>query len=401
MRTPGGTPAADQKPAAPPKPAPPPPKPPYVVAWTESLGTNGPFTLTLTPTGLVVATEDAPLQAYSLDDGHALWTAATGSDIAPLTLDDLVIGLSGQRLHAVDEATGAARWSVTLSGNSLGPAAIGRTIAIASGTVLGAYRPGDGSSLWQVNLGATATARIAVSDAMIVVALSDRSVAAFEVQTGRALWRVPLEIVPSVLAISAPRVYFGTADGYVCALKAGDGRLDWCFSVKVPPVGPPAIDAKSLYFAFLDGGLRVFAKGNGARRQNLPLNARPQAGPQVTGTDVVIPVVTAEFVLLDTTKQMTAKRVAAPAAKDGASLLASAARPDGAWLAMVTVSPAGTALVCLKKTPPATTPAAAPAAADGAAQAPTGPPGGPPADGAAAAPAHAPRVPPPAESSPR
>src|SRR5262245_32983195 len=214
--------------------------PPYAVAWTSPIDTDDPLTLVLTSSSLIVSGPNTPMRAHAVDDGHVKWTAATGSDDRPVVEDGLIFSVTGGRLTAIDEASGALRWSVVLEGNTLGPATQPGVLLIASGTSLFAYRTTDGSGLWSQDVGVART-RPAVSGKLAVIGLADGTFAGIDLQSGQRLWREPADIAPTSLVAAGDHFYVGTEERSVCAFKQLNGRLAWCFPVRVPSVGEPVV----------------------------------------------------------------------------------------------------------------------------------------------------------------
>jgi len=343
-RAPGATPPSTQK------EAPPPPPPPYEVAWSASINANAPVTIALNASSVIVAGSDSPIQAYDLEDGKVRWTSPSGSDVTPAVAEGFVVGVAGSRLTALSDATGELRWSQPLGVESRRPVIQNGRVLITTGTELHAYRLADGARLWAVSLGVRPITDVAASDAAAVIALEDKTIAAYELGAGRLVWRTPIEITPMGLVLTADRIYFGTPDNLACSFRMANGQYDWCFDVRVRPVGEPLVHDRFVYFAFLDSTLRVFNRGSGARLQSVTLNARPAGGPKLAGDHIAIPIVTADFNLVKMPDHTANVRVSGPASPESPpTLQTSAAAPDGSILAMVTVSTARTALVCLKK----------------------------------------------------
>lgn len=317
---------------------------------------NGVLSLLLTSSALIVTGVDAQTRAHALDDGRVLWTSPTGGDTEPVLSGTSLILAAGSELTALDLATGERRWSVTLAGTTLGASIGADRVYVAAGPTLAAYRTTDGSQIWTATTGALSVAAAAASDTIVAVALDDRTLAAFDPASGRALWRVTLPVTPTLIVANTDRVYFGTKENFACAYHAATGQRDWCYPVRVTPVGRAALDAEHVYWAFLDNTVRVFDRRNGARRQSVALNARPLDGPQLGGTQLIVPLVTGEFVFFTPGDTFTPTRFDDPAAKVAPPLMqASAVAPDGSSLAMLTVSPTGRSLVMFASTaPPAT-----------------------------------------------
>lgn len=366
---------------------PPPPKPaPYTVAWTKPVDVGGALSLLLTSSSLIVTGVDAETRAFALDDGRVLWTTPAGSDIDPVLSGSTLLLAAGTELSALDLVSGERRWSVPLGGETLGIATQTDVAFVAAGNKLSAYRVSDGASIWTSALAAAPRTAVAVSEAAVVVGMTDGTLAAFVPNTGQPLWRVPLTVTPTAIAVSTDRVYFGTAEHFACAVRLTNGRPDWCYRARVMSIGPPAVDAVHVYWAFVDNTVRVFDRRNGARRQSVALNARPLDGPRLAASQLtpqlpqlVVPLVIGEFVFFTPGNAFTPTRFHDPESSTVPPLLqGSAIATDGSTLAMLTVSPSGRALIMFTRSP-----AAEPAPA---AQAPTTKSGGRPASAPATSP---------------
>ncbi len=221
------------------------------------------------------------------------------------------------------------------------PVVVGDTVLLATGTTLTSRRVADGAPLWAANLGANAIAPPAAGEALVVVALDDRTLAAFDRTTGTPVWREPTDLTALSMTVLGDRVYASVAEGLACAYKLEHGRQDWCFPVRVRPIGAPVGDARQVYFAFLDNMVHVFDRRSGRRYFTPSLDALPAAGPTLTSDYLVVPVVTGEFVLLALRDRFLPSRVSTPRALELPSTRAAAVAGDGSALAMVIASAGG------------------------------------------------------------
>jgi outer membrane protein assembly factor BamB len=214
-------------------------------------------------------------------------------------------------------------------------------VLLTTGTTLTARRAHDGTALWAANLDARAIAAPTVGETLVIVALDDRTLASFDRATGKPVWREATDVTVLAMTALGDRVYLSAAEGLACAHKLEHGRRDWCFPVRVRPVGAPVGDARQVYFAFLDNMVHVFDRRSGRRYFTPSLDALPAAGPTLTSDYLIVPVVTGEFVLLALRDGLQSARVSTPRALELPSTRAAAVASDGSALAMVITSAGG------------------------------------------------------------
>jgi hypothetical protein len=332
----------------------------YTTAWTLPLLADGALSLTFTAAGLLVSGPEIRTELRAVDDGRVLWTAPDAMEHPPVLDGDLVIGAGAGRLTAVDTATGSVRWQADLNGATRGASSVAGRVLVSNGTELVAFRAADGAVLWRHDAASPALTPPAASAAAAIVALEDGSLLAVRLDDGTRVWRTPLAVTPISLLADGDRLYFGATEGYACAHKVDHGRRDWCFPVRVRPIGTPVADARYVYFAFLDNMVHVFDRRSGRRYSTPSLDALPAGGPRLTPTHLVVPVVTGEFVLLDTGADLSASRVSTPRAQELPLTRAAAVSADGHVLAVVIASPGGRSLVCFSRPAPAGPPAVPP-----------------------------------------
>ena len=327
--------------------------PPYSTAWNVAIAADGPLTLTLAGSIFVLAGPETATEARAPDDGRVLWTSSERLVRAPVFVDGKLIGPSERQLVALDAESGTVRWAVDLAGATEGAASAEDRIFVAEGSVLKSYRAADGGLLWQRSIDAAATLRPAFDASMVYLALADRSLAAFARESGEPVWRAPLDVTPRSLAVAGERLYLGAAEGFACAYRVEHGRKDWCFHVRVRPIGTPVTDDRHVYFAFLDNMVHVFDRRSGRRYFTPSLDALPSDGPVLTPEALIVPVVTGEFVLLNPQQTFAPTRVSSPRSVQLPYTRAAAISPDGQRLGMVIASPGGRTLFCFTRTPPA------------------------------------------------
>jgi outer membrane protein assembly factor BamB len=186
---------------------------PFRIAWSEHVAAEGPLALAFTASSLLLGGANVPLRALSIADGDLLWTANVGTDEAPALDGDLVLVVSGQRLSALDVSTGKARWDVPLDAHTQPATVRSGRVLVATGSEVRAYRLADGMVLWRQVVGAGAVGRIAASDSVAAVPLSDGVVTGLALETGEILWRTSVDGAPSGMTAAFGHLYFGTSTG--------------------------------------------------------------------------------------------------------------------------------------------------------------------------------------------
>jgi hypothetical protein len=301
---------------------------------------------------LVVGSESATATALGLESGAERWTGPGPVSAPPQLTDAGLLWIGGGKMQLVDPQSGATRWSIPVSERVRQPLLMSGRVIVVDGPEVSAYRGTDGSRLWARTLG-EATADPADAVDRVVVALADRSLAAVSIDSGEMVWRVKPDVAPLALAGAPDRVYYVASGGFVCAHQHADGRLDWCFAVRVPPLGAPAIGGSELAAAFLDNSLRIFDRRSGTLRRIVRSDIRPLTGPVLAGDRWLLPLLTSElFVVPRDEKQPPVRGFVLPQ-EPGPPLNAAAISGDGRWVALFSVTPAARTVDVYGRRPPA------------------------------------------------
>jgi outer membrane protein assembly factor BamB len=115
----------------------------------------------------------------------------------------------------------------------------------------------------------------------------DGDVAAFDMKTGKQLWRVETKVeLAGGTGAGGDVVAVGSADGLVIALSADNGAEKWRADVKGEILSAPAIADKEVIVRTVDGKLRALALADGkevwSSEQQIPrLTLRGTAAPVV------------------------------------------------------------------------------------------------------------------------
>jgi outer membrane protein assembly factor BamB len=192
-----------------------------------------------------------------------------------------------------------------------------RTIWTAS---VGGFHP---FGLWE---GQTAELRLGlgltVHGNRLFAAGHDGVIAAFNVRSGRELWRVdahaPLGGGP---AVHGTLLVVGATDGQVIAFDAATGKRLWGVRLPAAVISAPAVSAHRVAVCTIDGILHVLSSKNGHE-----LWEKPQDIPSLTLRGAAVPVVTHGLVI----SGFPNGKVLAVDASDGATKwLATVSNPTG------------------------------------------------------------------------
>jgi outer membrane protein assembly factor BamB len=121
----------------------------------------------------------------------------------------------------------------------------------------------------------------------------DGEIAAFNLKTGKQLWRTKTKLeLTGGTGASAEVVAVGSADGQVLALSAANGTELWRADVKGEVLSAPAVAEKEIVVRTVDGKLRSLAIVDGAE-----LWSTEQQIPRLTLRGVATPVIAREMAL--------------------------------------------------------------------------------------------------------
>jgi outer membrane protein assembly factor BamB len=121
----------------------------------------------------------------------------------------------------------------------------------------------------------------------------DGDVAAFDLKTGKQLWRVETKLtLAGGTGVGADVVAVGSADGQVVVLATDNGAQRWRADVKGEILSAPAVTEKEVIVRTVDGKLRALAMADGkeiwSAEQQIPrLTLRGAAAP-VVARDIAI-----------------------------------------------------------------------------------------------------------------
>lgn len=245
--------------------------------------------------------------AYNLEDGKPIWQQDGGRDWWPNVYSGPSLGSGlvyqgGSFVRALDRATGKIIWNhpkTVVSTVAVVPAVVERNEAgdrlyvFQNTKTLLCLDGKTGDEIWRAYRGETAgeksevplgdeTGTPAVGEEIVCLGGApvkwpgEESLTAamhgFDKQTGRLLWRFPVEIgvissvpyhrgeptITSSPVIIGQVVYFGANDGYLYALDVNEGKLLWRYRLGVPIASTVAVSGNTIAVAAWDGTVYAF-----------------------------------------------------------------------------------------------------------------------------------------------
>jgi outer membrane protein assembly factor BamB len=203
---------------------------------------------------------DGLVVAFDARTGKVRWKRVIGpSETSPLVAHGLVyVGDWRNNVYALDERTGATRWTFATDGKVKGGVALsGSRVYVGSydGHVY-ALNARTGKEIWrasaQPRLGSTGTfyATPALAYGRVYIGSTDDKVYSFGATTGDLRWSYGTGgYVYSSPAVWKLRVYIGSHDGHLYCFDAATGDVRWSFDAHGIVSGAATVIDGLVYFA--------------------------------------------------------------------------------------------------------------------------------------------------------
>jgi len=221
-----------------------------------------------------------PSEAWFAESAHGVWLSPAATRHAVCFADGRP-GDTGRHLHCVDPSDGSPRWRLPLK-----TAASGAFVLLEEGGLV-ADRAGElacfdasGKVAWRSLIGNVAGVPDH-NDAMIVTAVDDSpALVALDRLTGKQLWRVKLDAVPTAgPVLRKDAVYLGTDRG-VARLRLVDGSEFW-HAEAGQPAGALAVRKNRIAYVNAASELVLLETESGSVETKLP-GALPNVPPLVS-----------------------------------------------------------------------------------------------------------------------
>lgn len=308
------------------------PKPP-APAWQRDLPASAPVSVTAGTSVVFLQSTPTTLEALGADDGRPLWTRHTAAPAELVAAGTGLFLISVGSIEAIGP-DGATRWRQVLpDGPTLAAWGAG-LLAVSVGAELFVIDD-DGWRRGPIPLGGPPLLPPLVTRDLVVLALADDRLIAFDRGTGGVAWSVATTADPRSLAAHADRIYITAANGTLSCRIARDGRLEWPFSLYALAAGPPRLDDRHAYVALFDNTVQAIDRTSGSRRWRQELTGRPSGMWLMDGR---LLVAQADGVLLLLSAENGARTARLANLADGATRLEAAGVVPGPEPAIFTVT---------------------------------------------------------------
>jgi outer membrane protein assembly factor BamB len=219
----------------------------------------------------------------------------------PAIGEGLLFVVEADKLTALKTADGAVAWQLPFT-EKLATRPIWDNgwlvLATEPGEML-ALRATDGHLVWRRALASRAHAAPALAADRVYVPTTENRVVALRVDNGEPVWERRLGGSPNEILALDERIYVGANDNFFYCLMAKDGSVAWRWRTGGDVVGMPIADDHRVYFVAFDNVLRALNLNNGVQQWMRPLALRPDWGPVMAGSTVVVSGLTATMPAFD------------------------------------------------------------------------------------------------------
>jgi len=216
---------------------------------------------------------------------------------APIVVNGVVYFACGDRVYAVDLATGSLIWKYPGADMGLGGSVKG-TPAYHNGSIffgatdenLYCLDAQTGTFKWAYRVrGAIRCPPVVVEDTVYVGA-DDESLYAIEAETGERRWVFTARDDIAVgVAVGTGMAVVSSMDGNMYGLTQGTGRLRWIFRLPVAPTDTSPLITENIVVMAAGNSIFGLSVRSGQQKWQVSLGAEAAATPAAQGFDVYVP----------------------------------------------------------------------------------------------------------------
>ncbi len=245
-----------------------------------------------------VGSMDGRLHAIDLATGKARWTYATAGPVqesSPCVSDGIVfVGDLEGVVHAVDAATGKARWTFKTGGEikSSPNCLTGRVYIGSYDQFLYALNPATGALHWKLETGGPVHATPAVDGDTVFASGCDEHLHAVNTATGAERYSVPLEAYTGAsAALRDGHAYVGTFGNEVLAVDLSKRAVRWTYQHPTrlfPYYASAVVTAERVIVGGRDKLVHAIDRATGKAAWTFTTKARVESSPLVAGSRVLV-----------------------------------------------------------------------------------------------------------------
>lgn len=269
----------------------------FDVRWTVSLPGPAAAPYAADDQRVYVPLIGGQLTAWWITDGTEAWRVEAPTNLAVAAGDRHVFIAGDTGIRALDAASGAEDWHVTLgTAVAAAPTFDAGWLFVSTDRQLVALRAADGARIWSLDLDTSLRAPPAPAADRVYVSLSDGRLVALRLQTGDVVWTrsLPTDPPSDILPLD-DRLFVGSDDNYLYCLDLRNGATRWTWRTGGDISGAPVVDESRVYFMSRDNVLRAHDRGNGAQRWRQAVPGRTIGGPVRSRDYVVLATLTPQL----------------------------------------------------------------------------------------------------------
>jgi outer membrane protein assembly factor BamB len=274
----------------------------YDLAWTYATG--GACTSAVVADGLaVVGSGGGKVHAVDLASGKARWSVDLGAgiDATPLILDGAaIVGSTEGRLVSLALADGAIRWEAK-AGDKITGAATWFMHAGTKRVLVGSYdsnlycfNAADGAGVWKYETGSYINGTPAIGTLegrqVAVAGGCDAKLHVVDLADGSKLREIPVSAyIAASVAVADGRAYVGHYGNEVIAADLVSGAVTWTYKDRnFPYFSSPAVTAEVVVLGGRDRRIHCLDRGTGKARWVAAARGNVDGSPLIGGDRVLI-----------------------------------------------------------------------------------------------------------------
>ncbi|MCX8053481.1 MAG: PQQ-binding-like beta-propeller repeat protein [Armatimonadetes bacterium] len=216
---------------------------------------------------------------------------------SPIVVDGTVYFACGDRVYAVELATGALKWKYPSGDMGLGGSVKGAPAYHKGSLFFGATDENlycldakTGSFKWAYRVRGAIRCPPVVVDNMVYVGADDESLYAIEADTGERRWVFTTrDDIAIGVAIGTGMAVISSMDGNMYGLTSSTGKLRWMFRLPVAPTSSSPLITEGMTVMAAGNSMYGLSVRSGQQKWHVSLKAEAAATPAAQGFDVFVP----------------------------------------------------------------------------------------------------------------
>ena len=251
---------------------------------------------------VIVGSTDGFLYSIGQKSGKLTWKyetmgeimGAANQAIRPISKDDvLVVGSYDNFVHCVETKSGKPVWKFEAQNYINGvPTIYNQENVVFGGCDAMLYVIGleDGKSVRSIEVEAPIAASVAIADGVGYVGDMDRSVTAFNLDTGEIVWNYQQKSFPyfSSPALSNQNLFIGGRDKGMHCIDRINGKQVWRFSARGRIDSSPVVTKAKVIFGAMDGKLYLVSRKDGKEVSSYEIGEPISSTPAIVGTKIIV-----------------------------------------------------------------------------------------------------------------